>query len=343
MSKVFVTGGAGYIGSHTVLALLRDGYEVIVLDNFSNSNRESLNRVSRLAKKEPEVIEGNILDRELVSQIFKNNKNISSVIHFAALKAVGESTIDPLKYYENNVGGSIVLLQEMIRAGVFNLVFSSSCTVYGEPKELPIDESHPIGSVSSPYGRTKSIMESVIEDVSKAYSNFKSAILRYFNPVGADSSGVIGEDPNGIPDNLVPFVCQVALRKLEKIKIYGKDYPTFDGTAIRDYLHVSDLADAHVKSLSYLWQNKNSLICNLGTGKGSSVLEVIKTFENVNNVTIPHEFADRRKGDVTEAWANPRLAEKTLGWRSKYTLEEMLADAWKWNHKNPNGFDTNCI
>ncbi len=336
--KILVTGGAGYIGSHTTLALLNAGYDVVVLDNFSNSSKLSLERVAILAGKSPNVIEGDILDGSAMRSLFDSHSDISAVIHFAALKAVGESADHPIRYYENNVAGSIVLLREMERAGVNNLVFSSSCTVYGEPKEVPIDESHPIGKVSSPYGRTKSIMENIILDTFFAHSNFKAALLRYFNPIGADKSGDIGEDPRGIPDNLVPYVCQVATGKLEKLRIFGSDYPTKDGTAIRDYLHVSDLADAHLKALEVLPHQEKILACNLGTGKGYSVLEVIQTFEKVSGINIPFELADRRSGDTIEAWSNPSYAKKVLGWSAKHSLEDMLADAWNWQTKNPQGY-----
>ncbi len=338
MSKVLVTGGAGYIGSHTVLALLQSGNDVIVVDNFSNSSAESLNRVSRIAGRSPLVIEGNITDEAKLEKIFAENTDISSVIHFAALKAVGESTQHPLKYYHNNVTGSVILLDAMQRAGVKNLVFSSSCTVYGEPEKVPISESFPVGSVSSPYGRTKYMMEEIIEDYAKSDPAFCCAVLRYFNPVGAHSSGEIGEDPNGIPDNLVPFVCQVATGKLDKLKVFGNDYPTPDGTAVRDYLHVVDLADAHIKALRALEQNKEGFICNLGTGTGSSVLDVIDAFEKANGIRIPYEFASRRSGDVTEAWADPTYAKKKLGWESNHNLVDMLRDAWNWQSKNPNGY-----
>jgi len=338
MSQVLVTGGAGYIGSHTVLALLQSGNDVIVVDNFSNSSAESLNRVSRIAGRSPLVIEGNITDEAKLEKIFAENTDISSVIHFAALKAVGESTQHPLKYYHNNVTGSVILLDAMQRAGVKNLVFSSSCTVYGEPEKVPISESFPVGSVSSPYGRTKYMMEEIIEDYAKSDPAFCCAVLRYFNPVGAHSSGEIGEDPNGIPDNLVPFVCQVATGKLDKLKVFGNDYPTPDGTAVRDYLHVVDLADAHIKALRALEQNKEGFICNLGTGTGSSVLDVIDAFEKANGIRIPYEFASRRSGDVTEAWADPTYAKKKLGWESNHNLVDMLRDAWNWQSKNPNGY-----
>ena len=337
--KILVTGGAGYIGSHTCLALLKASHEVVVIDNFSNSSPQSLERVAKLAGKEPILVEGDILNSSVIRSAFASHSDLSAVIHFAALKAVGESTEQPLRYYENNVAGSVALLQEMDRAGVNNLVFSSSCTVYGEPKQVPIDEQHPIGTVSSPYGRTKSMMEEIIKDASFANENLSAALLRYFNPVGADKSGEIGEDPNGIPDNLVPFVCQVATGKLAKLRVFGTDYPTQDGTAIRDYLHVSDLADAHLKALEALLNRKGILTCNLGTGMGSSVLDVICAFEKISGITIPHEFNARRTGDVTEAWADPSMAEKVLGWKAQYSLEEMLDDAWNWQQKNPNGYE----
>ena len=336
--KILVTGGAGYIGSHTTLALLRRGFDVVVLDNFSNASPVALERVKQLAGKDLTIVEGDLCDRSVLQSVFQQNSNINGVIHFAALKAVGESTEDPLRYYENNVGGSIALLQEMERAGVSNLVFSSSCTVYGEPEKVPLDENHPIGEVSSPYGRTKYMMEGIIQDHCKANPLWNAAVLRYFNPVGADKSGEIGEDPNGIPDNLVPFVSQVASGRLKKLKVFGSDYPTRDGTAIRDYIHVSDLAEAHIKALDQLQKNRGIVTCNIGTGRGYSVLEVIKTFEKVTGISIPYELVGRRSGDVTEAWADPTFAEQLLGWKAKLGLEEMLTDAWNWQSKNPLGY-----
>lgn len=336
--KVLVTGGAGYIGSHTTLALLEAGHDVVVLDNFSNSFPESLVRVGKLAGRSPVVVEGDLTDSSLLKKLFLDHPKVEAVIHFAALKAVGESTEFPLKYYHNNVAGSISLLQAMETAGVNQLVFSSSCTVYGEPESVPLDESHPVGGVSSPYGRTKFQMEGIIRDHESANANFKAAVLRYFNPVGAHPSGEIGEDPQGIPDNLVPFVCQVATGQREKLRVFGSDYPTRDGTAVRDYLHVVDLADAHLKALNALSKREEGFICNLGTGRGSSVLEVITAFEQATGKKIPYELVDRRAGDVTEAWANPALAEKLLGWKTTRDLGEMLADAWHWQSKNPTGY-----
>ncbi len=336
--KVLVTGGAGYIGSHTTLVFLEDGHEVVVLDNFSNSFPESLVRVGKLAGRQPVLVEGDLTDSSLLQNLFEEHNDISAVVHFAALKAVGESTEYPLKYYHNNVSGSICLLQAMEKAGVQHLIFSSSCTVYGEPECVPLDESHPVGGVSSPYGRTKFQMEEIIRDHSSANSNFKAAVLRYFNPVGAHPSGEIGEDPNGIPDNLVPFICQVATGQREKLQVFGSDYPTRDGTAVRDYLHVVDLAAAHLKALEALSLRDSGFICNLGTGKGFSVLEVIDAFQKATGNIIPYKIAGRRPGDVTEAWANPALAEELLGWKTTRGLEEMLADAWHWQSKNPNGY-----
>ena len=338
--KTLVTGGAGYIGSHTVLALLEDGHEVVVLDNFSNSSPVALVRVEKLTGKSLELYEGDLLDGDLLDKIFQDHSDIGSVIHFAALKAVGESTVEPLRYYRNNVFGTVSLLEAMEKAEVRNIVFSSSCTVYGEPEEVPILESHSTGCVSSPYGRTKHTVEGILADQTGADPGFKAAVLRYFNPVGAHSSGEIGEDPNGIPDNLVPFVCQVANGKLEKLQVFGTDYPTPDGTAIRDYLHAVDLADAHVRSLKALSANEKSFVCNLGTGRGFSVMEVIAAFERATGKTIPFELSDRRPGDVTEVWAEPSLARELLGWESKHSLEQMLSDAWRWQEKNPNGYDS---
>ncbi len=336
--KILVTGGAGYIGSHTVLCLLEAGHEIVVIDNFSNSSPHSLDRVEKLTGKQIFLCEGDLTNRSFLKEVFLSHPDISAVIHFAAFKAVGESTSQPLSYYRNNVSGSIALLEEMQSAKVRNLVFSSSCTVYGEPEKVPISEDFATGQVSSPYGRTKYMVEEIIRDHSKANSDFHAAILRYFNPVGAHPSGKIGEDPAGVPDNLVPFVCQVATGKLEKLRVFGDDYPTKDGTAIRDYLHVVDLAEAHLFALKTLERDKAGFMCNLGTGKGSSVLEVIAAFDRANGIKIPYEVVARREGDVTEAWADPAYAEKLLNWKARHTLEEMLADAWRWQSSNPDGY-----
>ena len=295
-------------------------------------------RVEKLAGRKVISIEGDLADRFLLRRLFSEHADVSAVIHFAAFKAVGESTSQPLSYYRNNVSGSIVLLEEMQSAKVRNLVFSSSCTVYGEPEKVPISEDFPTGQVSSPYGRTKYMMEEIIRDYSNANSDFHAAILRYFNPVGAHPSGKIGENPTGVPDNLVPFVCQVATGKLEKLRVFGDDYPTKDGTAVRDYLHVVDLAEAHLCALKTLVNDKAGFMCNLGTGRGSSVLEVMAAFERANGIKIPYEVVARREGDVTEAWADPVYAEKLLNWKARHTLEEMLADAWRWQSANPDGY-----
>ena len=336
--KVLVTGGAGYVGSHATLVLLQAGHEVVTLDNYSNSSSVSLQRVGELAQRDPVALEGNAGDPATLEKIFEEHPEIEAVLHFAAFKAVGESTEKPLPYYRNNVAGSIALFEAMEAAGVHNLVFSSSCTVYGEPQEVPLAEGHPVGGVSSPYGRTKYMMEEILRDHCAANKRWNVAILRYFNPVGAHPSGRIGEDPAGIPDNLVPFVCQVASGRLEKLRIFGNDYPTRDGTPIRDYLHVLDLAEAHLHALEKLSADSRLFVCNLGTGKGSTVLEVLNAFEQANGIRIPHEIEGRRLGDVTEAWADPTLAKQFLGWEAKRDLREMLTDAWNWQSLNPRGY-----
>lgn len=338
--KVLVTGGAGYIGSHCVLDLLKDGKEVVILDNFSNSSPICIDRISSISGKRSStyIYKGDVSDFKFVEHVFSKHPDIDSVIHFAAFKAVGESVEKPLDYYKNNVGGLISLLQNMINFNVYNFIFSSSCTVYGEPQKVPLDENHPTGDTFSPYGNTKYVCEQIINSLSQANSNFKFCILRYFNPIGADKSGLIGEDPKGIPDNLLPYICKVAVGSLDCLKIFGNDYPTEDGTAIRDYIHVSDLADAHLKSVIYLDNNSENLTCNLGTGKGYSVLEVLNTFEEVSGIDICHTFEPRRSGDITKAWADPSLAKEKLGWEAKLGLKEMLSDSWNWQTKNPEGY-----
>ena len=336
--KVLVTGGAGYIGSHATLVLLQAGHEVVTLDNYSNSSPVSLQRVGELAQRDPVTLEGDAGDPATLEKIFEEHSDIEAVLHFAAFKAVGESTEKPLPYYRNNVAGSIALFEAMELASVHNLVFSSSCTVYGEPKEVPLTESHPVGGVSSPYGRTKYMMEEILRDHCAANKRWNVAVLRYFNPVGAHPSGRIGEDPAGIPDNLVPYVCQVASGRLEKLRIFGNDYPTRDGTPIRDYLHVLDLAEAHLYAVEKLSANPGLFVCNLGTGKGSTVLEVLNAFEQANGIRIPYEIEGRRSGDVTEAWADSTYAKKFLGWEAKRDLPEMLTDAWNWQSLNPRGY-----
>ena len=334
---ILVTGGAGYIGSHTTLALIEAGHEVIVLDNLINSSLESLRRVERICGKAPIFIEGDIRDRTLLDSIFARY-SIQAVLHFAGLKAVGESVQQPLAYYENNVSGSVVLFQAMAAAGVFNLVFSSSATVYGEPKQMPISEAFPTGTPTNPYGRSKLMVEEVLRDLAISEPRWSIALLRYFNPVGAHSSGLIGEDPNGIPNNLLPYISQVAVGKLQQLSVYGNDYPTVDGTGVRDYIHVVDLADGHLKALNAIAESYGVHIWNLGTGQGYSVLQMIKAFEQAAGVAVPYKIVDRRSGDIAECWADPSKAAQELGWTAVHSLEDMMQDTWRWQQSNPDGF-----
>ena len=335
--KILVTGGSGYIGSHTTLALLEAGYNVVVLDNLSNSSEESLHRVGILCGKAPEFIRGDINDRALLDELFASHK-ISAVLHFAGLKSVGESVYEPLKYYENNVCGSITLLQAMKHAGVLNLVFSSSATVYGEPTKMPIQEDFPTGAPTNPYGRSKLMIEELLQDLAKSEPRWCIALLRYFNPVGAHHSGMIGEDPNGLPNNLMPYISQVAIGKLKKLAVYGTDYPTPDGTGVRDYIHVQDLADGHLRALNAIDQKTGVSVWNLGTGVGYSVLEMIQAFELASGRVIPYQIVERRSGDIAECWTAPEKAADELGWTAKRGLSEMMADTWRWQQKNPSGY-----
>lgn len=337
MAKVLVTGGAGYIGSHTCLELLNAGHEVVVLDNLSNSSKESLNRVQALASKSLDFIQGDILDQNILNQIFSTYQ-IDAVIHFAGLKAVGESQQVPLKYFENNISGSISLVQAMQRAGVFRLVFSSSATVYDEANISPLNEDMPTGMPSNNYGYTKLIVEQLLQKLSASDDRWSIALLRYFNPVGAHKSGQIGEDPQGIPNNLMPYVTQVAVGRCEKLSIFGDDYDTVDGTGVRDYIHVVDLANAHLCALTNRLQAQGCRAWNIGTGQGCSVLQIKNTFEQVNEVQIPFEIAPRREGDVATSFADNTRAIKELGWQPKYGLEDMLADSWNWQKQNPQGY-----
>ncbi|MGQ8975348.1 UDP-glucose 4-epimerase GalE [Acinetobacter schindleri] len=337
MAKVLVTGGAGYIGSHTCLELLNAGHEVVVLDNLSNSSKESLNRVQALASKSLEFIQGDILDQNILNQIFSTYQ-IDAVIHFAGLKAVGESQQIPLTYFENNISGSISLVQAMQRAGVFRLVFSSSATVYDEANISPLNEDMPTGMPSNNYGYTKLIVEQLLQKLSASDDRWSIALLRYFNPVGAHKSGQIGEDPQGIPNNLMPYVTQVAVGRREKLSIFGDDYDTLDGTGVRDYIHVVDLANAHLCALTNRLQAQGCRAWNIGTGQGCSVLQIKNTFEQVNEVQIPFEIAPRREGDVATSFADNTRAVKELGWQPKYGLEDMLADSWNWQKQNPQGY-----
>ncbi len=335
--SILVTGGAGYIGSHTTLALLEAGHDVIVLDNLANSSLESLRRVERICGKAPIFIEGDIRDRILLDSIF-TRYSIQAVLHFAGLKAVGESVQQPLAYYENNVSGSVVLFQAMAAACVFNLVFSSSATVYGEPKQMPISEAFPTGTPTNPYGRSKLRVEEVLRDLAISEPRWSIALLRYFNPVGAHSSGLIGEDPNGIPNNLLPYISQVAVGKLQQLSVYGNDYATVDGTGVRDYIHVVDLADGHLKALNIITSSQGVHIWNLGTGQGYSVLQMIKAFEQAAGVAVPYKLVDRRSGDIAECWADPSKAAQELGWTAVHSLEDMMQDTWRWQQNNPDGF-----
>lgn len=337
MSKILVTGGAGYIGSHTCVELLNAEHEVVVLDNLSNSSKESLNRVQTLTSKTLEFIEGDILDSNVLDQVFQTHQ-IDAVIHFAGLKAVGESQQLPLKYFENNISGSISLVKAMERANVFNLVFSSSATVYDEANVSPLNEDMPTGMPSNNYGYTKLIVEQLLQKLSIADERWSIALLRYFNPVGAHKSGQIGEDPQGIPNNLMPYVTQVAVGRREKLSIFGNDYDTVDGTGVRDYIHVVDLANAHLCALNNRLNAQGCRAWNIGTGNGCSVLEIAQTFEKVNGIEIPFEFAPRREGDVATSFADNARAVAELGWTPKFGLEDMLADSWNWQKMNSKGY-----
>lgn len=337
MAKILVTGGAGYIGSHTCVELLNVGHEVVVLDNLCNSSSESLNRVEKLTQKSLTFIEGDIRDSQLLDQVFQQN-SIDAVIHFAGLKAVGESQQIPLAYFDNNIAGSISLVQAMQRAQVFKLVFSSSATVYGENNPSPLNEEMPTEMPTNNYGYTKLIVEQLLEKLSIADERWSIALLRYFNPVGAHKSGQIGEDPQGIPNNLMPYVTQVAVGRREKLSIFGQDYDTVDGTGVRDYIHVVDLANAHLCALKNRLVSQGCRAWNIGTGNGISVLQVKNTFEQVNGVAVPFEFVPRREGDVATCFADNARALQELGWTPQYGLEDMLADSWKWQKQNPKGY-----
>lgn len=335
--KILVTGGAGYIGSHTTLALLQEQYDVVVLDNLCNSSAKSLRRVAQIAGRAAKFVEGDIRDAALLAQLFSEHQ-FDAVMHFAGLKAVGESVTKPLRYYDNNVHGSQTLLQACANAGVFKFVFSSSATVYGNPAELPISETCPLGQPTNPYGRSKLMVEDILRDLAVADQRWQIAILRYFNPVGAHESGLIGEDPNGIPSNLVPFVAQVAIGKLPEILVFGGDYQTPDGTGVRDYIHVVDLANGHLHALNNMNHRTGTHVWNLGTGQGYSVLEIIRTFETVAGRAIPYKLGPRREGDVATCYANSAKAQNELHWNAASGLLVMLTDAWNWQTKNPNGY-----
>lgn len=334
---VLVTGGAGYIGSHTVVQLLEDNREVVIVDDLSNSSPKVIDRIEAITGKRPKFYEVNILDEEKMEEIFKKNE-IDSVIHFAGFKAVGESVAKPLAYYTNNLTTTLIVLNLMKKYGVRNFVFSSSATVYGDPHTCPILETFPL-SATNPYGRTKLMIEEMLVDICKADKELNVALLRYFNPVGAHESGTIGEEPNGIPNNLMPYITKVAVGKLEKLSVFGNDYNTPDGTGVRDYIHVVDLANGHLKALAKLETNPGLVIYNLGTGKGYSVLDMVKAFSKACGKDIPYVIAPRRPGDVAMCYADATKAKEELGWEAKYDLDRMCADSWRWQSNNPNGYD----
>ena len=341
MSKslnVLLTGGAGYIGSHTAVELLSAGHKVIVVDNLSNSSIKSIKRVERLTNKPIEFYEIDLLDAVNFERVFAEH-TIDAVVHFAGLKAVGESVSKPLEYYRTNIATTINLCEAMLQHGVRHLAFSSSATVYGEPESMPLDESSPVVDATNPYGRTKLMIEKILADVSASEPSLNIALLRYFNPGGAHISGEIGEDPTGIPNNLLPFVSQVAVGKREELVVFGCDYPTNDGTCIRDYIHVVDLAKGHLAAVEKLTENPGLIMCNLGTGTGYSVLDIINAFEKANDLKIPYRMGARREGDIPSSYTDPTYAKALLGWEAKFGIEEICRDAWHWQSKNPNGYE----
>lgn len=336
-SCVLLTGGAGYIGSHTYFALIDAGFQPVIIDNLSNSKISVLDRLEKISGVKPLFIKADVRDAQGLEQIFSQYA-FKAVIHFAGLKAVGESVEVPLRYYDNNVTGTLVLLEVMNKYQVKQLVFSSSATVYGEPETVPIKEDFPL-SATNPYGRSKLIVEDILRDVYRADPTWDIALLRYFNPVGAHKSGLIGEDPRDVPNNLMPYIAQVAVGNRQRLAVFGGDYPTHDGTGVRDYIHVLDLAEGHVKALQKLTQSPGILTVNLGTGQGYSVLEVVKAFSQASGKTIPYEIVARRPGDVASCYADPSLAESKLGWKAQYDLQAMCEDTWRWQNQHPNGLD----
>ena len=334
---ILVTGGAGYIGSHTVIELLNAGHSVAVIDNLVNSSRLAMQRVEKITGRQIPFYETDIRDRAGLKKIFAEH-SFDCCIHFAGLKAVGESVQKPLEYYDNNITGTLVLLEEMRNAGCKNIIFSSSATVYGNPAVMPITESCPKGHCTNPYGNTKSMLEEILRDLQVADNEWNVVLLRYFNPIGAHSSGLIGENPNGVPNNLMPYITQVAAGKLKKLHVFGNDYPTPDGTGVRDYIHVVDLAKGHVAACDYAAKHNGCEIINLGTGVGYSVLDIVNTFSRVNQVPVPYVIGPRRDGDVDACYADPTKAKKLLGWTATKTLEDMCRDSWRWQKANPNGY-----
>ncbi|PRF17097.1 UDP-glucose 4-epimerase GalE [Burkholderia multivorans] len=333
---ILVTGGAGYIGSHTAVELLDNGYDVVIVDNLVNSKAEAVRRIERITGKQPAFHQVDVCDEAALAKVFDAHP-ITGTIHFAALKAVGESVAKPLEYYQNNLGGLLTVLKVMRARNVKQFVFSSSATVYGVPERSPIDESFPL-SATNPYGQSKLIAEQILRDLEVSDPSWRIATLRYFNPVGAHASGLIGEDPAGIPNNLMPYVAQVAVGKLEKLRVFGSDYPTPDGTGVRDYIHVADLAKGHIAALDALVKRDASFVVNLGTGQGYSVLDVVRAFEKASGRPVPYEIVARRPGDVAECYANPQAAADIIGWRATLGLDDMCADHWRWQEANPRGF-----
>ena len=336
---ILVTGGAGYIGSHTCVELLDAGYDVVVLDNLSNSSEKSLDRVKALTGKEVKFYKGDILDRDILNKIFQEEK-IDCCIHFAGLKAVGESVAKPWEYYNNNIAGTLTLCDVMRNHNVKNIIFSSSATVYGNPAQIPITEECPKGTPTNPYGWTKSMLEQVLTDIHTADPEWNVILLRYFNPIGAHKSGLIGEDPKGIPNNLMPYISQVAVGKLEKLGVFGDDYDTPDGTGVRDYIHVVDLAKGHVKAINYIFSNPGLDVINLGTGVGYSVLDMVKAFGKACGKEIPYEIKPRRAGDIATCYCDATKAKEELGWVAEKGIKEMCADSWRWQSMNPDGYRT---
>ena len=335
---VLVTGGAGYIGSHTAVELQNAGYDVVVLDNLSNASEKALDRVSKITGKPVKFYKADILDRDALNDIF-DKETIESCIHFAGLKAVGESVVKPWEYYENNIAGTLTLVDVMRKHNVKNIIFSSSATVYGDPAQIPITEECPKGQCTNPYGWTKSMLEQVLTDIQKADTEWNVMLLRYFNPIGAHKSGTIGENPNGIPNNLMPYITQVAVGKLKELGVFGNDYDTPDGTGVRDYIHVVDLAKGHVKALKKIEENPGLAIYNLGTGKGYSVLDIVKNFEAATGVKIPYVIKPRRAGDIATCYCDASKAEKELDWKAENGIREMCEDSWRWQSNNPQGYE----
>lgn len=336
--KILVTGGAGYIGSHTCVELLNEGYEVVIVDNLYNSNQKAVDRIEQITQKKVTFYQNDILDREALDQIF-TKENVDAVIHFAGLKAVGESVRKPIEYYTNNIQGTLILTDVMRKHNVKNIIFSSSATVYGNPAMIPITEECPKGVCTNPYGWTKWMLEQILTDIHTADSEWNVMLLRYFNPIGAHESGLIGEDPKGIPNNLLPYVAQVAIGKLECVGVFGDDYDTPDGTGVRDYIHVVDLAKGHVKALNKIKEKAGVKVYNLGTGNGYSVLDVIHAFEKACGHEIPYQIKPRREGDIATCYSKCDLAKEELGWQAQYNLDDMCASSWKWQTMNPNGYN----